>query len=49
MPWHHYTLLHTKYQSSEPYDLGEEDFLCVFPIVSIEGSGIDAIKSKVPT
>ena len=24
----HYTLLHTKYESSEPCGLGEEDFLC---------------------
>ena len=28
----HYTLLHTKYKSSRPYGLGEEDFcLCFFP------------------
>ena len=24
----HYTLLHTKYESSGPFGLGEEDFLC---------------------
>ena len=27
----HYTLLHTKYESSGPYDFGEEDFLKFFP------------------
>ena len=32
----HYTLLHTKYESSGPFGLGEEDFFFyVFPIVSI--------------
>ena len=31
----HYTLLHTKYESSGPFGLGEEDFFYVFPIVSI--------------
>ena len=30
----HYTLLHTKYESSGPYGFGEEDFF-VFPIVSL--------------
>ena len=30
----HYTLLHTKYISSEPHGFGEEDFLS-FPIVSL--------------
>ena len=24
----HYTLLHTKYESSGPYGFGEKDFLC---------------------
>ena len=28
----HYTLLHTKYESSVPYGFGEEDFLC-FPMM----------------
>ena len=28
----HYTLLHTKYESSGPYGFGEEDFLKVFPM-----------------
>ena len=27
----HYTLLHTKYESSWPYGFGEEDFLKFFP------------------
>ena len=27
----HYTLLHTKYESSGPYGFGEEDFLKFFP------------------
>ena len=27
----HYTLLHTKYESSGPYSFGEEDFLKFFP------------------
>ena len=31
----HYTLLHTKYESSGPYRFGEEYFLCFFPIVSL--------------
>ena len=31
----HYTLLHTKYESSEPCGFGEEDFFYVFPIVSL--------------
>ena len=31
----HYTLLHTKYESSVPCGFGEEDFLYVFPIVSL--------------
>ena len=31
----HYTLLHTKYESSGPCGLGEEDFFYVFPIVSL--------------
>ena len=31
----HYTLLHTKYESSGPYGFGEEDFFYVFPIVSL--------------
>ena len=30
----HYTLLHTKYESSGPCGFGE-DFLCFFPIVSL--------------
>ena len=30
----HYTLLHTKYESSGPYGSGEEDFF-VLPIVSL--------------
>ena len=30
----HYTLLHTKYESSGPCGFGEEDFY-VFPIVSL--------------
>ena len=29
----HYTLLHTKYESSGPCGFGEEDFLYSFPIV----------------
>ena len=28
----HYTLLHTKYESSWPCGFGEEDFFYVFPI-----------------
>ena len=28
----HYTLLHTKYESSGPYGFGEEDFFKVFPM-----------------
>ena len=32
----HYTLLHTKYESSGPCGFGKEDFfLCFFPIVSL--------------
>ena len=31
----HYTLLHTKYESYGPCGFGEEDFLYVFPIVSL--------------
>ena len=31
----HYTLLHTKYESSWPCGFGEEDFFYVFPIVSL--------------
>ena len=31
----HYTLLLTKYESSGPCGFGEEDFLYVFPIVSL--------------
>ena len=31
----HYTLLHTKYESSGPCGFGEEDFFYVFPIVSL--------------
>ena len=31
----HYTLLHTKYESSEPCDFGEVEFFYVFPIVSL--------------
>ena len=31
----HYTLLHTKYESSGSCDFGEEDFFYVFPIVSL--------------
>ena len=31
----HYTLLHTKYESSGPCGFGEEDFFNVFPIVSL--------------
>ena len=31
----HYTLLHTKYESSGPCCFGEEDFFYVFPIVSL--------------
>ena len=27
----HYTLLHTKYESSGPYGFGEKDFLTFFP------------------
>ena len=27
----HYTLLHTKYESSGPCDFGEEDFFMFFP------------------
>ena len=28
----HYTLLHTKYESSGPYGFGEEDFFMFFPL-----------------
>ena len=31
----HYTLLHTKYESSGPCDFGEEDFFYVFPTVCL--------------
>ena len=31
----HYTLLHTKYESSGPFGFREEDFFYVFPIVSL--------------
>ena len=31
----HYTLLHTKYESSGPCGFGEEDFFYVFPIVNL--------------
>ena len=31
----HYTLLHTKYESSGPCGFGVEDFFYVFPIVSL--------------
>ena len=31
----HYTLLHTKYESSGPCEFREEDFFYVFPIVSL--------------
>ena len=31
----HYTLLHTKYESSGSCGFGEEDFFHVFPIVSL--------------
>ena len=31
----HYTLLHTKYESSGPCGFGEGDFFYVFPIVSL--------------
>ena len=31
----HYTLLHTKYESSGPCGFGGEDFFYVFPIVSL--------------
>ena len=31
----HYTLLHTKYESSGPCGFAEEDFFYVFPIVSL--------------
>ena len=31
----HYTLLHTKYESSGPCGFGEEDFFYVFPLVSL--------------
>ena len=31
----HYTLLHTKYESSGPCGFGKEDFFYVFPIVSL--------------
>ena len=31
----HYALLDTKYESSGPCGFGEEDFLYVFPIVSL--------------
>ena len=31
----HYTLLHTKYESTGPCAFGEEDFFYVFPIVSL--------------
>ena len=31
----HYTLLHTKYESSGPCGFGEEDFFYVFPIVCL--------------
>ena len=31
----HYTLLHTKYESSGPCGFGEEDFFMFFSIVSL--------------
>ena len=31
----HYTLLHTKYESSGPCDFGEEDLFYVFPIACL--------------
>ena len=31
----HYTLLHTKYESSGPCGFGEEDFFYVFPILCL--------------
>ena len=31
----HYTLLHTKYESSGPCGFREEDFFYIFPIVSL--------------
>ena len=31
----HYTLLHTKYESSGPCGFGEEDFFYVFPIACL--------------
>ena len=31
----HYTLLHTKYESSGPCGFGKEDFFYVFPIVCL--------------
>ena len=31
----HYTLLHTKYESSGPCGFGEDDFFYVFPIVCL--------------
>ena len=34
----YYTLLHTKYESSEPFSFGEEDFFYVFPIFKSMGA-----------
>ena len=37
----HYTLLHTKYESSGPCGFGEEDFFYVFPMTPRDGARID--------
>ena len=41
----HYTLLHTKYESSVPCGFGE-DFFYVFPIVSLWGLSV-AMETRV--
>ena len=43
----HYTLVHTKYESSGPCGFGEEHFLYVFPIVSLWGLSV-AMETRVP-
>ena len=44
------TMLHTKYRSFCSCSFRDEGFTCIFHYkVRIEGSGIDAIKFKVPT
>ena len=37
----HYTLLHTKYESSGPCGFRAEDFLCFFPMTHPDGACMD--------